>query len=125
MPAELDDFNRYVSQLAVALGPHGANDNGALSQLIQVGMMEEGTPIEVNRALRRFSKVIITGGVGFHYFAGFTGGPSMFSSGMRRLPLGIKAAPSLANHSFISPTARRRSPLLVRTVLTVKHLHDT
>src|SRR6266508_2892833 len=44
------------------------------SQLTEIGVMERGTPIEVNRALKEFSKVIITGAVGFHYFAGFTGG---------------------------------------------------
>src|SRR2546421_3713972 len=44
------------------------------SQLIQIGTMKDGTAIEVNRALKEFSKIIITGAVGFHYFAGFTGG---------------------------------------------------
>src|SRR5689334_21080269 len=40
---------------------HDANDS---AQLIQIGMMECGTPIEVNRALKEYSKVIITGAVG-------------------------------------------------------------
>jgi nickel-dependent lactate racemase len=52
------------------------------AQLIQIGTMERGTPIEVNRALREFSKVIITGGVGFHYFAGFTGGRKSICPGL-------------------------------------------
>ena len=52
------------------------------SQLIQVGMMERGTPIEVSRALKQFSKVIITGAVGFHYFAGFTGGRKSICPGL-------------------------------------------
>src|SRR6185503_7893596 len=52
------------------------------AQLIEIGMMERGTPIEVNRALREFSKVIITGGVGFHYFAGFTGGRKSICPGL-------------------------------------------
>src|SRR5438552_17087824 len=34
------------------------------SQLIQIGTMEGGVPVEVNRALKEFSKVIITGEVG-------------------------------------------------------------
>ena len=58
---------------------HDAYD---LSQLIQVGKMEDGTPIEVNRALKEFSKVIITGAVGFHYFAGFTGGRKSICPGL-------------------------------------------
>lgn len=48
VPAELDDFNRYVSQLATALGPQGANSTGALSELIQVGaanLRGEGTQL--------------------------------------------------------------------------------
>src|SRR5258708_9849370 len=50
---------------------HDAYDS---KQLIQIGVMESGTPIDINRALREFNKVILTGGVGFHYFAGFSGG---------------------------------------------------
>ena len=52
------------------------------SRLIQIGTMERGTPIEVNRALKEFSKVIITGAVGFHYFAGFTGGRKSICPGL-------------------------------------------
>jgi len=58
---------------------HDAYDS---SQLIQIGTMERGTPIEVNRALKEFSKVIITGAVGFHYFAGFTGGRKSICPGL-------------------------------------------
>jgi nickel-dependent lactate racemase len=52
------------------------------SQLIRIGAMERGAPIEVNRALKQFSKVIITGAVGFHYFAGFTGGRKSICPGL-------------------------------------------
>ncbi len=52
------------------------------SQLIQIGTAERGTPIEVNRALKDFSKVIITAAVGFHYFAGFTGGRKSICPGL-------------------------------------------
>jgi len=58
---------------------HDAYDD---SQLVQAGVMERGTPIEVNRALRGFSKIIITGAVGFHYFAGFTGGRKSICPGL-------------------------------------------
>jgi nickel-dependent lactate racemase len=58
---------------------HNAYDS---SQLTQVGAMDDGTPIAVNRALREFSKVIITGAVGFHYFAGFTGGRKSICPGL-------------------------------------------
>ena len=52
------------------------------AQLVQVGKMERGTPIEINRALTEYSKVIITGAVGFHYFAGFTGGRKSVCPGL-------------------------------------------
>jgi nickel-dependent lactate racemase len=52
------------------------------SQLTQLGVMADGTPIEVNRSLKEFSKVILTGAVGFHYFAGFTGGRKSICPGL-------------------------------------------
>ena len=52
------------------------------SQMIQAGTMKSGEPIEINRALKEFSKVILTGGVGFHYFAGFTGGRKSICPGL-------------------------------------------
>jgi lactate racemase len=58
---------------------HNAYD---ASQMIQIGTMKRGEPIEINRALKEFSKVILTGGVGFHYFAGFTGGRKSVCPGL-------------------------------------------
>src|SRR5437667_6349469 len=70
---------------------HDANDP---SQLMQVGDNLNGAPIELNRALVRttrgsgwaatadFDKVILTGAVGFHYFAGFTGGRKAICPGL-------------------------------------------
>ena len=58
------------------------HDSSDSAHLIQVGTMENGTSIEVNRALKEFSKVIITGAVGFHYFAGFTGGRKSICPGL-------------------------------------------
>lgn len=52
------------------------------AQLMQIGTTERGAPIEINRALQGFSKVIVTGGVGFHYFAGFTGGRKSICPGL-------------------------------------------
>jgi nickel-dependent lactate racemase len=52
------------------------------AQLIQLGIIEDGTRIEVSRALKEFDKVILTGAVGFHYFAGFTGGRKSICPGL-------------------------------------------
>jgi lactate racemase len=47
-----------------------------------LGVTDRGTPIEVNRALKNFSHVILTGAIGFHYFAGFTGGRKSICPGL-------------------------------------------
>jgi lactate racemase len=52
------------------------------AQLMPVGTTETGQPVEVNRALKDFTKVILTGAVGFHYFAGFTGGRKSICPGL-------------------------------------------
>lgn len=71
---------------------HDADD---ASQLIQVGVNANGAAVEVNRALREFSKVILTGAVGFHYFAGFTGGRKAICPGLASAAT-IKATHMLA-----------------------------
>ncbi|MBA3443168.1 MAG: DUF2088 domain-containing protein, partial [Pyrinomonadaceae bacterium] len=53
-----------------------------LGQLAHLGETERGTPIEVNRALLDHSHIILTGGIGFHYFAGFTGGRKSICPGL-------------------------------------------
>jgi nickel-dependent lactate racemase len=58
---------------------HDAYDSAGLAQ---IGVTDSRTPIEVNRALKEFSKVILTGAVGFHYFAGFTGGRKSICPGL-------------------------------------------
>src|SRR3989440_2713578 len=52
------------------------------AQLMQVGVTVSGAPVELNRALKDFSRVILTGAVGFHYFAGFTGGRKAICPGL-------------------------------------------
>jgi len=58
---------------------HNAYDT---ANLIQIGTSADGSPIEVNRALKEYAKVVLTGGVGFHYFAGFTGGRKSLCPGL-------------------------------------------
>ena len=58
---------------------HDARDP---SQMIMLGKTERGTAVEINRALKDFSNVIITGAIGFHYFAGFTGGRKAICPGL-------------------------------------------
>jgi nickel-dependent lactate racemase len=58
---------------------HNAYDQSAL---VHYGETERGTPVELNRALKEHTHVFLTGGVGFHYFAGFTGGRKSISPGL-------------------------------------------
>ncbi len=58
---------------------HNASDP---AELVRIGVTEKGTPVEVNRALKDFSHVILTGAIGFHYFAGFTGGRKSICPGL-------------------------------------------
>jgi len=58
---------------------HDAYDQ---SRLTTLGTTESGVTVEVNSALREFSRVIVTSGITFHYFAGFTGGRKSICPGL-------------------------------------------
>ena len=81
----------FIAQRIKTLN-HNAYDE---SSLMHIGMTEGGATVEVNRALREFSRVIIIGGVGFHYFAGFTGGRKSICPGLSSAPA-IEATHMLA-----------------------------
>jgi nickel-dependent lactate racemase len=68
----------FIAQRVRTLN-HDADDSGAL---IVLGATDRGTPVEVNSALKEFSRVILTGAIGFHYFAGFTGGRKSICPGL-------------------------------------------
>ena len=84
---------------------HSAYD---ASQLISLGTTERGTPVEVNRALKDFSHVIITGAIGFHYFAGFTGGRKSICPGLASART-IEATHLLALDFETGETGERRA----------------
>ncbi len=58
---------------------HNARD---LAQIVRLGETSSGIPIELNRALLEHDRVIIVGGITFHYFAGFTGGRKLICPGL-------------------------------------------
>src|ERR1051325_6848148 len=58
---------------------HDAYDR---ANLITLGKTERGVTVEVNRALKEFSRVFVIGGITFHYFAGFTGGRKSICPGL-------------------------------------------
>ena len=53
-----------------------------LAQIVRLGETASGIPIELNRALTEHDRVIIVGGISFHYFAGFTGGRKLICPGL-------------------------------------------
>ena len=58
---------------------HDAYDQ---SRLTTLGTTDSGVTVEVNSALPAFSRVFLTSGVTFHYFAGFTGGRKTICPGL-------------------------------------------
>ncbi|HEY9402104.1 MAG TPA: nickel-dependent lactate racemase [Pyrinomonadaceae bacterium] len=58
------------------------HDAGDPAQHVLLGTTERGTPIELNRALTEHDHVVLTGAIGFHYFAGFTGGRKSICPGL-------------------------------------------
>jgi nickel-dependent lactate racemase len=68
----------FIAQRIKSLN-HDAYDS---SKLIDLGTTPRGTPVEINRALKEHTHVILTGAIGFHYFAGFTGGRKAVCPGL-------------------------------------------
>ena len=68
----------FIVQRVRTLDHHAADE----SKHVSLGETERGTPIELDRALFDHSHVVLTGAVGFHYFAGFTGGRKSICPGL-------------------------------------------
>ncbi len=58
---------------------HDAYDPRAM---VSLGTTTSGNRVEVNRALKDYTHIITTGAIGFHYFAGFTGGRKSICPGL-------------------------------------------
>lgn len=58
---------------------HNARD---LMSFVRLGETSAGIPVELNRALVEHDHVITIGAIGFHYFAGFTGGRKLICPGL-------------------------------------------
>jgi len=55
----------------IAVYDHECDD---LAELVNLGMTDSGISVQVNRRVVEAGRVIVTGTIGFHYFAGFGGG---------------------------------------------------
>ena len=55
----------------IAVFDHDCDDS---EQLVELGIVGEGIPVALNRHAIEADRLIVTGTIGFHYFAGFGGG---------------------------------------------------
>jgi len=55
----------------IAVYDHECED---LDELVDLGVSDSGIPVQINRRVVAADRVIVTGTIGFHYFAGFGGG---------------------------------------------------
>jgi nickel-dependent lactate racemase len=67
------EHRRIVGELygRIRVTDHDCDDPGAL---VYLGETARGIPVEVNRSVAEAQRLILTGAVTFHYFAGFGGG---------------------------------------------------
>jgi nickel-dependent lactate racemase len=78
-PAEkIELLTPFIAQRVKTID-HAAYDP---SEMVLLGTTESDTPVEVNRVLKDFNHVVLTGAIGFHYFAGFTGGRKSICPGL-------------------------------------------
>ncbi|MEE4252409.1 MAG: nickel-dependent lactate racemase [Desulfuromusa sp.] len=55
----------------IAVYDHECDDS---AELVDLGVTDSGIPVQINRRVVAADRVIVTGTIGFHYFAGFGGG---------------------------------------------------
>ncbi len=97
-----DEYRQILGRLYERLRPrcvhHAARSD---ADMVNLGKTRNGTPIILNKLLFQVDRIVATGSVEPHYFAGFTGGRKAF------LP-GIAAFATIeANHKLaLSPSAK-------------------
>ena len=72
-------LGRHYSRFRSRIESHNARDEG---NLVDLGKTRNGTPILLNRALMEAERIVATGSVEPHYFAGYTGGRKAFLPGV-------------------------------------------
>lgn len=59
-----------------------AHDSKKPDEMVSLGFTRSGTPVILNRRILDADRIVVTGSVEPHYFAGFTGGPKSFLPGV-------------------------------------------
>jgi nickel-dependent lactate racemase len=86
---------------------------------VSLGRTRRGTPLEVNRAVLEADKILVTGTISFHYFAGFGGGRKGLMPGVAS----FEACSS--NHLLVLNTSGKgKHPLAKTAVLDGNPVHE-
>lgn len=101
----------------IAVFDHDCDD---AAQLVDLGTTDAGIPVRVNRRVAEADRVIVTGTVGFHYFAGFGGGRKGLVPGV------ASRETCMASHFsvFNPPQVGGKHPRAVTGVLDGNPVHD-
>ncbi len=82
-PVKQDELDQLLGPFKQRLSPrlvsHEAKDEKSLAR---IGVTRNGTPILLNKLLFAYDRIVVTGSVKPHYFAGFTGGRKAFLPGI-------------------------------------------
>ena len=73
-PTTTTEVKRLLGPAIAGRHPVIHHDPDDESRLVGQGTTRAGTPVRVNRAVREHDRLVLTGVVGFHYHAGFSGG---------------------------------------------------
>jgi nickel-dependent lactate racemase len=78
-----EEYRRILGKHYAALRPRtSAHDSRDAASLETIGTTRNGTPIALNKAVFAHDRILVTGSVEPHYFAGFTGGRKAFLPGV-------------------------------------------
>ena len=69
-----EEIARIVGPEIAGRVPVAHHDATNAAAHVRLGTTSRGTPVELNRRLVESDRVILVGAIGFHYFAGFSGG---------------------------------------------------
>jgi len=91
-PVELDEIYRTLNDLTTALGPEGANEQGALSELIDVGAANlDGNGAALNATLTDFSEAVQTLSTGRDDLFGSLDNLQVFTTALARSDAQVRA----------------------------------
>lgn len=113
-----DEHRQILGPLAghVRIVDHDCDDP---AQLVTLGSTSSGLPVQINRRVAEADRVIVTGTVGLHYFAGFGGGRKGLVPGV------ASRATCMATHFaiFNPPEVGGKQPLALTGILDGNPVH--